>query len=544
MKSLLKLTLIVATAAILFPACKSKTNDIGKIVPSNAVFVIHADGKSLSSKLSWDDIKQNGFFKAGYNDSATKDWIKKIMDNPENSGIDTKNDWVIFGQLVNGNLNVVIEGGLKDAKAFEQFNKNATEETNVTKDNAFSTMQLKHDGVVTWNDKRFAYVLAHSVPKFRFFDPNTPAETNDLTALASYSKAIFNLKADSSLGKNEKFTDLMKEEGDIHTWLNAEEMMKSMPNMGALSMLKLDDFIKNNISTNTVTFNDGKISVKRRSYVSKELMDISKKYISGGINTEMIKNIPSQNVLGIMTLKIKPEGMSEMIKLTGMDGLANMMLVQQGLSIDDFVKATNGEFMLLFSDLAVNDSTHKMPANVLFATGIGDKAAFKKVTDLLFKSFSKMNDSSIAISQNDKYFVIGNNRSAVDRYLAGGNSSYAFTDKIKDHSFGLFIDLAKILSTGNAQHSQKDTLEAAMMDASIKMWENILMTGGDIKDNSYNGSIEINLVDKKTNSLKQLNNYFNTISGPALEKKKKRQEYMLMDTAKLTPAIDTMIKKL
>ncbi len=50
-----------------------------------------------------------------------------------------------------------------------------------------------------------------------------------------------------------------------------------------------------------------------------------------------------------------------------------------------------------------------------------------------------------------------------------------------------------------------------IIDESEKMWENLYSTGGEFKDGRVVMTSEINLVDKNTNSLKQLNHYFDLI---------------------------------
>jgi hypothetical protein len=50
------------------------------------------------------------------------------------------------------------------------------------------------------------------------------------------------------------------------------------------------------------------------------------------------------------------------------------------------------------------------------------------------------------------------------------------------------------------------------MDASINMWQDIVMTAGGEEGDAFLGEAEVNLVDKNTNSLKQLNKYLDTIS--------------------------------
>ena len=134
-----KFSLLLASAAILFLAsCGSKTNKEGRLIPANAAFVVHMNGQSLNSKLSWDEIKQSDMFKEVYADTSTPAMVKTVLDNPENTGIDVKNDIILF--LVRDSSGssgyVAVEGTVKDAAKFKQFNTgiNKTPATETEKD--------------------------------------------------------------------------------------------------------------------------------------------------------------------------------------------------------------------------------------------------------------------------------------------------------------------------------------------------------------------------------------------------------------------------
>ncbi|MEO6220181.1 MAG: DUF4836 family protein, partial [Ginsengibacter sp.] len=393
MKLFSRLCLNVIIAALLFSSC-SKSNEEGKMIPKNAMFVAFLNTKSLNEKLTWDDIKQTSWYKQVYADSATKDWMKKLLDNPDNSGIDSKAALVFFVQKGTGNdYNIVFEGRLKNEKDFEQFNKNLDPASISKKDGDITLLTMKEQSIVGWDDKRFAYVTNSNNYTSKYGgqwdssgnQSNMAPAVDNSASLFALCKSLFSIKADSSLAKNEKFSKLLSEKGDIHAWVNTEEMIKNNAAMGMLGMLKLDIFFKDNISTYTVDFDKGKIKVSQKAYAGKEFTDFLKKYKGGDINTDMIGNIPSQNVIGILAMNYKPEGLKELIKLIGMDGVINMYGGQMGFNIDDFVKANNGDLMLAFSDLkmksdssnfksdeenAMNPNAYaKLDVNYLFSVG-------------------------------------------------------------------------------------------------------------------------------------------------------------------------------
>jgi len=564
MKSFFRLTILFVGAAFLFSSC-SKKNEEGKMIPKNAMFVVDLNTKSLKDKLTWDDIKQSNWYNMlsthVQGDYHLTDAQKQILSNPEKWGVDLNNSLIFFASKNSGtDGEVVLEGSIKSETDFEQFNKTFDSSATTKKDGDLNMLTLHDKAVVAWNDKHFVYAFNASDATSKFppmsgmsNQSNVVPLVDKSVTLSSVCKSVFNLKSDSSLAENEKFTNLLKENGDIHTWINSEEIMKSSSSLGMLGMLKLDVFFKDNISTYTVSFDNGKIDVTHKGYAGKEFTDFLKKYSGGNINTDMIKAIPSQNVLGVLAMNFKPEGIKELIKLTGMDGMLNMYTDKVGFNLDDFVKANKGDLTLAFTDLSMkkevsDDST--MPAtftkpdfNVLFAVGIGDKPSFQKLIDAGKKIEGEMgrNDTTISYGQNDKVFAITNHQHFLNDYLAGNaNSKYDFIDKLSGHSIGLYIDIHKILSALSTE-KMNDSDHKQIMDASLNLWNNIYVTTGDFKDDALTGHTEINFIDQSTNSLKQLNHYFDTIAKVVKEKKdKEKSEINTTDSTMVPPPIDTV----
>ncbi len=572
MKSLSRLTLILFMAAFLFSSC-SKKNELGKMIPKNAMFVVHLDTKSLRQKLTWDDIKQSNWFHEAmkhYQEyhHATDDQVKKLFDNPENSGIDLDGGLIIFAQKESGNDgDAIFEGSIKDAKNFEQFNKYIDSSATTKTDGDLKMLTLHNRCVVAWNDKHFIYAINTGSARSSFNSMNDSTNNmaplvDNAAALSQVCKNLFSLKADSSLAQNEKFSDLLGESGDVHAWINTEEISKSASSaMGMLGMLKLDVFLKDNISTYTASFDNGKITVKQKGYAGKEFSDFLQKYSGENINTDMLKSIPSQDVTGVLAMSFKPEGIKELIKLTGMDGILNSKTSEVGFTLDDFVKANKGDIMVAVTDLKMKKdsfsykdengkttssvSFSRPDGNYLFSVSIGDKPSFQKLIEAGKKISGEMgrNDSSISFSQNDKLFAIANHQAFVNQYVAGGSNKFDFMDKLSGHPIALYIDIHKILSvfSSGKERSGNDQM---IMDESLKLWNNIYYTGGEFKQGGMVGNLEINFVDQSTNSLKQLNHYFDEIAKVEMAKKESRDSSeMKIDSTIAPPAIDTVGNK-
>ncbi|MEO7802761.1 MAG: DUF4836 family protein, partial [Ginsengibacter sp.] len=303
---------------------------------------------------------------------------------------------------------------------------------------------------------------------------------------------------------------------DLHWWSNSEEVMKTA-GQSYMSMPSLESLLKGLISTATVDFNDGKIEMNQKMYGSDALMGIFKKYSGKTVSSDMIKNIPSKNVAAIVALNYQPEGIKELIKVLGFDGIVNMGLTQAGITIDDFVKANKGDLLFSVSDFTVKQDSAvqqgmklSADAHYLFAVSIGDKASFNKLMDVGKKFGGEIDQEGVHNAINDKYLAIGNNQQFVSGFIQGNNNTFDFTSKFDGHPICIFVDIQKILST-MPRNISGDSSVAKIVAESKNFWGNLYSFGGEFKDDGVVANTEINLIDKTKNSLKQLNQYADII---------------------------------
>jgi len=340
--------------------------------------------------------------------------------------------------------------------------------------------------------------------------------------MAGVAASLISLKEGESLAKDDHFTELMKTTGDVHMFYNAQ-YFNAAGNLGAMSaMVNMDKLTNGAQATATVNFDNGKINIDLKSYGSKELTELMKKYSGDSFDKNMVKNIPSKNLAGMFALNFKPEGLKEFLKLMNLDGLANIGLAQLGITLDDFVNANKGDILFAVTDIR-KDSIAPPTATYVFSASIADKNAFNKLIDAGKKAGGPMMgntvSSNIAFNTNDKYFVLSNNKDASDTYLAGtANNSFPFLDNISGGPMGGYVNFQYIMNS----MKPTDSIGILTHDASIKMWDNMLISGGNFSDGGIKQHWEINLVDKNTNSLKQLNTYAGIMS--AIEKKKKEKD--------------------
>lgn len=381
--------------------------------------------------------------------------------------------------------------------------------------------------VVLWNKNKFAVINDMPMMNMPVFDMNPMMREgrNENTrfgadSLKVFVKQVMSLSSDESLFSDDRFASAMKESGDMHLWLNSSALYSGMA--GMMSMMKIGSLLEGNIAAAAINFDDGKITVKSRQYFGKEMQKMMEKFDSRKVDAAALNRIPSGNVIAVMAANVDPVSLKEFFKSIGMDGMMNMMMAEKDFTMDDIFAATKGQFVFALTDLQMKDTTITFPSengekphtytdrkadvNFLFATNVNQKASFEKLLGVMNKNMPTL---PFSYKLNNEWFVAGNKPQTVDAFMAGSNTKHSFTDKISGHPFGFYLDVQKLLKTKFTEDNSFNSI----LTESAAIWQDVVATGGEYKDGSITSDIVINMVDTKTNSLKQLNQYIEKLNA-------------------------------
>jgi hypothetical protein len=361
-------------------------------------------------------------------------------------------------------------------------------------------------------------------------------------SLSSICTSLFDLSSSSSLAKEERFTNVVSMPGDVHYWVNGEYFYKTVETNSVINMFNLEVLYKGNISAGAVNFDNGKITVNGLNYYSDDLMKVFKQFKGGSINQDLIKRISSKDVNMLLSLNYKPEAIKELLKLFNTDGILKAAIAPYGVKLEELLQSNGGDVMLAISDFKIaTDTTNsvyidksayqiqnpKPSMNFIFATTIGDKEAFNKV----LKGADKFGNSTFGEStkdfvykSDDKLFALSNTEANATNYLTGkAANTYGFLNQISNANIVWYVNIQSLLKASKLMYeSQTGNNQNAQL--ALQLWDNILIYGGDIKDDALHTTIDINLLDKNVNSLVQLNNYSSKMFTIAQEEKLKRQQ--------------------
>jgi hypothetical protein len=541
MKRKLLLPLLLVT--VLFAVSCKKSGNTGLLVPEDAAIVFHINSSSLTSKLSWDEIRQTQWFKK-LSEQATDSLAQQLLSDPSQSGIDTKADFVVFLKKVGKNGYVVFEGSLKDAAAFETLNKKIHESGTSSKDGAINYMTFSKKAALAWNSTHFTYVMGIPMPDMGSALANNYNEFDDVDeddnaiptdSLKLFGKTVLNLKGSDKLDSDSRFVSMIKDGSDMHVWMNTEEyygeMMEPMLSMiGNLSALT-----KGNVSATSFNFDNGKMTMSSKQFYGKEMSSFISKYDVKPVSAETAARIPSENVIAALAMNYPPEAIPGFFKLLKIDGFINSMMTKTGYSVEEFVKANKGEILLAVTDFQMKQKSdtfdygagepiitnnNEPDAKVFLATSVKDKAAFEKMVTIVWDAMkSDKATGEITYKLDNNWFAIGNSAEQVNQFIAGGTKSKGvFVDKISGHPMGVYLDLRKIFQVGLL--NVKDSTQKSALTLADNTWESVSMWGGEYKDKAVQFNAEVAMVDKNTNSLKQLNSFVDRIATMFINKEK------------------------
>jgi hypothetical protein len=496
-KNISKVLLSAVTAAVVFSAC-SKIPEQSKYIPKTAGVVLSINSKQISKKLVTNGITMDKMF-AAVQEKDTSNAAMKAWKDAENSGIDLQNNFfvsVIFDSSTQSYVSMT--GGLKDATKFEAYLKKNIANYSLKKKNDFQYVwQDDQQAVIGWNKETVIYV--------RSVDPNnlknnggmpsgipdadsemmdstvtaqpvrqvTPAADAAETVAVGELDHLFHLKKEETAGTIDAFKDLLKNNADLSVYVNPEPIYSAQgSSITQMIPANLKNLIAGNYYTGAVNFEKGKVLVDGTSYVGKELAAIYKKYDSQDADLDMLEKYPSANITGFMLYGFDFRIIGDIVKSTGLDGIANMGLHSSGLTLDDILNAFKGQMMFAASDFAISkkpnpyypegDSLFQKDAKWVFAMKVGDKAAFDKVmtSPMLQGMFTKQGDHYVmqeggmpgmpAVSITDKLVVTASDKAILEQYLGGKGKAEgldnSFVSKIKGNPLGGYVNFEQIVN--------------------------------------------------------------------------------------------------
>ena len=559
MNKITRISLWVLFLAITLISCKNNTPKEARYIPKDANFVLVLDPQQIQDKLQKGGISMDTLlgriFKQDSIDTKDKARFKDLKDN---AGINWGDKLFVFmtqkTNADNSQSNTFsLMGGLKDAAKFEAYIKKqeVLKGKEIKKEKDYSYLTSGDGAMVAWNDQQIiATMYTHNLkPVYDTIEMTfkKPPITNTEAELKREVDHYFTQKVKESLADVDIFTDMFKEKADGYAFTSANSAIGAL-SMMPLQLPKLEEILKDNYVTATLSFEDGKIVAKSTTYTNKLLSSVLKKYAGPTVNLSMIDHYPSQNINGIMLVAFNPEIFGGILQQLEVEGLVNNFLEKSGITSQDVYKSLKGDIAVVVSDLGMEATepqskkdersliSNKKLGKMILSAPIGDKKSFEKLME-------KAVTQGMVIKQNNTYkggellssmglFLIADNTNLI---LASDSITYAAyiantnkaainkeaLDRFKGKSTVFYFDIANTLNgfTKNVNNSFQKSLTTAK-----ETFKDILASSDNFDGTSIKASFEIRMQNEKQNSLVTLTSLLTDIAVDMRVQVKKEKE--------------------
>lgn len=546
MKSALRYLLPSALLVFFFSSCSNKGPKEAGLIPKTASVVLVLDPGSMQDKLNAGGISVDTLLSRVFTrDSSDSENRKELDEFRNNAGINWKSQLFFFfsqkGNPKESSTTVMnVMGGISDVSKFEQWVKTQKElsKKTITKEKTYSYVLAEDNTMLSWTDKNVLVTIYNhvEVPKFDTATEqfNIPEKKNVEADLKNEVNGYFTQEKSASMADVTAFTKMFKDKADGYFFSSSNASLNAL-SMLPLSLPKVEELLKDNYSTATLSFEDGKIVAKSATYTNPILSNVLKQYAGPTVNLSMIEKYPSDKINGIVMASFNPEIFGGLLKQLEVEGLVNGMMEKTGFSAQDLYKSLKGDIAVVVSDLGTSqpepqekkdekDMMGKKPmGKMIFNAPVGDKVSFAKLMDKAaesgyikkvgstYKSGDLMAMLGIYMVADDKNFIIASDSITYTQYMSNNNKAVISTEvlnQFKGKSSVVYFDIANTLagfmgSNGDYNKSMKTAKET---------FKDVIGTSDNFDGKSIKGVFEVRMQNEKQNSLVTLTSLITDIA--------------------------------
>ena len=559
MKQTVRTSFLVLLIAVTVASCKNNTPKEAKYIPKEASFVLSLDPQQMQDKLQKGGISIDTLLKRVFkNDSLDTKDKARLSELKDNAGIDWSGKVFLFMlQKTNGDNSlsntVSLLGSLKDRAKLETHLKSQGELKNkeIKKEKDYSYLVLNGESMLAWNDQQLIATMYTHVQK-PVYDTvemifKKPSLANTEAEMKVQVSKYFTQKPKESLADVDIFTDMFKEKADGYVFTSANSSLAGL-SMLPLQIPKLEELLKDNYVTATLSFDDGKIVAKSTSYTNQLLGSVLKQYAGPTVNLSMIENYPSQNINGIVLAAFNPEIFGGILKQLEVEGLVNSFMEKTGVTSQDLYKSLKGDIAVVVSDINVEHpqlqfktdetSMHKKKAfgKMILTAPVGDKVAFTKLMDkavehgvlkkqgTTYKVGGLFSFMGLYIIADEKNLTIASDSLTYVQYMTKSTKSVInkeALDKFRGKSTVFYFDIA-----GTLNGFTKDSTGAynRSLNNAKSTFKDIIATSDNFDGKNIKAQLEVRMQNEKQNSLVTLTSLLTDIAVDMRVQAKRERE--------------------
>ncbi len=540
-------------------ACKNNAPKETRLIPKDAIAVVSLNAYSLKDKLQNDGISIDTILSKIFEKDTSGKKDRKIIDDLRvNAGINWKEKihFFVVRKKAPDNADVTIMNvlaSISDKDKLASFIKSSDYSTNknIQEEKAFSYIDNKENSLLAW-DKEHVLAMFYNQTVKPYYDSVqmkfiVPSKGNSSKEMIAEATRLFTQKEDASIMSVKGFGEMFKTNAEGYLFSSSNNLLGNLTGM-PLELPKLEELTKDNYTTATLAFEDGKIVVRSSTYTNPFLGSILSKYAGPTVNLSLLENYPSKNINAIMMASFNPAIFGGVLQQLEIEGIVNEFLKKSGISSGDLYGAVKGDIAVIVSDLGVGASEPQQRKDELFLSKqkqigkmimnipIGNKENFKKLMDKAvemgtvqkkgneYKGADLLRTMGLFLVANDKNLIIASDSITYAQYIASTNKSVInkeALDYFKGKSTVIYIDVANTVN-GFIKDST-DSYHQSMITAKNTV-KDILGSSENFSGGSIKAIFEVRMQNEKQNSLVTLMSLFTNIAVDARLQAKREKE--------------------
>ena len=346
----------------------------------------------------------------------------------------------------------------------------------------------------------------------------------------------FTPSKDAAITGNSHFTKLENEGHDITMWVGYDALMDAYGSkgMGMMGLPMGNALWKSSAMAAGIDFEKGQIDGEMRYYASDSMRPVAKEFGKENIDKDLLSRLPSANLNFALGYHIAPGAIKMMLEKLGLSGMANLALMQKGMSVDDILGAFSGDMALALNNFRVESKMQEIDSatqkdfgltpypvtkpnmDFVYAMKIGDRAKLDKLLGLINQAEilqqtapntyvfpNAPQGTSIVIG--DKYIAISSNAPGAQAFLSksSGNMPEAVSKEISGHPAGLWADIHSFMNGAGAMANNSPS-DSIAFNAVKNMFTTLTAHGGEYKGEATEYKMSLGFVNKDENSLVQV----------------------------------------
>ncbi len=511
--------------AVLLASCHAKGPKEARFIPKDASFVVAFDPASLQDKMKNGNIDIDSLFRQAIGNDSLRIKDKKAFENFKNAGVDWSEKFFIFmtekTDATKGQSRFInLLGNLKDSAKLLAYLQSidAIKGRDVKQGKGYAYIQLDYHGMISWTDKNvLATFYTYTEGSGRWMDSSqSPAAINKSAEIEKEVARYFALQQKESIASVAPFVDMFKEKADGY-FLNSTNSALTMLSRMPMQLPKLDELLKDNYTTGTFNFGNGKITAVSRFYPNNQLGALLNKYSGPTVHTSLIEHYPSSNVDLMAMVSFNPDFFGGLLQQLEVETLADGFLEKAGLSSKDLYKCLKGDIAFVASDFNFGKNTSgsfpptRPTYKMILNAAIGDTASFEKLMGKAvesgfvirqangYRSGILMSSLGLFLHTDNKNLILASDSLTYAAYVSKSEKLQLSSDvmqQISGKSAVAYIDVNRILNSFPADSATGPALVTAKAT-----FKDIIATSDNFDGTKLTSRLDVRFQDEKQNSL-------------------------------------------